>query len=104
MVIKSFWVNYPFTESKINNIANYCTNRCFHVWLQTFYRCEDGYEEAAARVLEVECRRLLQNLRHEARPQAIRDYYATRGIKKQKKDGRGKFVKKEQYMKVITYS
>ena len=31
MVIKSFWVNYPFTESKINNIANYCTNRCFHV-------------------------------------------------------------------------
>ena len=31
MVIKSFWVNYPFTESKINNIANYYTNRCFHV-------------------------------------------------------------------------
>ncbi len=31
MVIKSFWVNYPFTQSKINNIANYCTNRCFHV-------------------------------------------------------------------------
>ncbi|KAI5012213.1 hypothetical protein ZWY2020_024347 [Hordeum vulgare] len=48
----------------------------------TFYRCEDGYEEEAARVLEAECRRLLQNLRHEARPQAIQDYYATRGIKK----------------------
>ena len=31
MVIKSFWVNYPFTEFKINKIANYCTNRCFHV-------------------------------------------------------------------------
>ncbi|KAI5016424.1 hypothetical protein ZWY2020_006275 [Hordeum vulgare] len=73
MVIKSFW---------------------------TFYRCEDGYEEEAARVLEVECRRLLQNLLHKARPQAIRDYYATRGIKKQKKDCRGKFLKKEQYMKV----
>jgi len=72
--------------------------------LQTFYRCEDGYEEEAARVLEAECRRLLQNLRHEARPQAIRDYYATRGIKKEKKDCRGKFLKKEQYMKVITYS
>ena len=55
-------------------------------------------------VLEAECRRLLQNLCHEARPQAIRDYYATRGIKKQKKDCRGKFLKKEQYMKVITYS
>ncbi|KAI4997138.1 hypothetical protein ZWY2020_052480 [Hordeum vulgare] len=67
---------------------------------QTFYRCEDGYEEEASKVLEAECRRLLQNLRHEARPRAIRDYYATRGIKKQKKDCRGKFLKKEQYMKV----
>ena len=68
------------------------------------YRCEDGYEEEAVKVLEAECRRLLQKLRHEARPQAIRDYYATRGIKKQKKDSHGKFRKKEQYMKVITYS
>ena len=47
---------------------------------------------------------LLQNLRHEARPQAILDYYATRGIKQPKKDWRGKFLNKEQYMKVITYS
>jgi len=38
------------------------------------------------------------------RPQAIPDYYATRGIKKEKKDCRGKFLQKEQYMKVITYS
>ncbi|KAI5014738.1 hypothetical protein ZWY2020_056128 [Hordeum vulgare] len=72
MVIKSFW---------------------------TFYRCEEGYEEEAAKVLEAECRRLLQNLRREARPQAIRDYYATRGIKKQK-ECRGKYLKKDQYMKV----
>ena len=27
MVINSFCVNYPFTHSKINNIAIYCTNR-----------------------------------------------------------------------------
>ncbi|KAI4991965.1 hypothetical protein ZWY2020_040351 [Hordeum vulgare] len=67
---------------------------------RTFYRCEDGYEEEVARVLEAECRWLLPNLRHEARPQAIRDYYATCGIKKQKKDCRRKFLKKEQYMKV----
>ncbi|KAI4991424.1 hypothetical protein ZWY2020_039795 [Hordeum vulgare] len=26
---------------------------------QTFYRCEEGYEEEAAKVLEAECRRLL---------------------------------------------
>ncbi|KAI4984035.1 hypothetical protein ZWY2020_040888 [Hordeum vulgare] len=71
---------------------------------KTFYRCEEGYEEEAAKVIEAECRRLLQNLRHEARPQAIRDYYTTRGLKKQKKECRGKYLKKEQYMKVITYS
>ena len=68
--------------------------------MQTFYRCEDGYEEEAARVLEAECRRLLQNLRHEA----LRYYYAMRGIKKKKKECHEKYEKKEQYMKVITYS
>jgi hypothetical protein len=72
--------------------------------LQTFYRCEEGYEEEAAKVIDTECKRLLQNLRHEARPQAVRDYYATRGIKKDKPSCREKFLKKHQYMKVITYS
>ncbi|KAI4989959.1 hypothetical protein ZWY2020_038322 [Hordeum vulgare] len=66
----------------------------------TFYRCEEGYEEAAAKVIDTECKCLLQNLRREARPQAVRDYYATRGIKKDKPSCRGKFLKKEQYMKV----
>ncbi|XP_073361469.1 uncharacterized protein [Aegilops tauschii subsp. strangulata] len=45
----------------------------------TFYRCEEGYEEDAAHVIENVCKRLLQNLRHEARVQAVRDYYALRG-------------------------
>ena len=48
-----------------------------------------------------ECKRLLQNLRHEARVQAVRDYYALRGIKKTKPACRDKFLSKEQYMKVI---
>jgi hypothetical protein len=72
--------------------------------LQTFYRCEEGYEEDAAKVIDTECKRLLQNLRHEARPQAVRDYYAKRGIKKDKPSCRAKFLKKDQYMKVINYS
>ena len=72
--------------------------------MQTFYRCEEGYEEAAAQVIDAECRRLLQNLWHEARPQAVRDYYVSRGIKKDRPSCRAKFLRKDAYMKVITYS
>ena len=69
--------------------------------MQTFYRCEEGYEEECANVIENVCKRLLQNLRHEARVQAVRDYYALRVIKKTKPACRDKFLSKEQYMKVI---
>ena len=55
-------------------------------------------------VIEAECRRLLQNLRHEARVQAVRDYYTSRRIRKEKSTCRGKKMEKEHYMKVITYS
>ena len=72
--------------------------------MQTFYRCEEGYEEDSANVIQNICKRLLQNLRHEARVQAVRDYYAGRGIKKPKQECRDKFLSKEKYMKVITYS
>ena len=69
--------------------------------MQKFYRCEEGYKEEAADVIHKECKRLLQNLRHEDRVQSIRDYYADRGIKKSKRECRDKFLIKEQYMKVI---
>ena len=65
------------------------------------YRCEEGYEEEAANVIDNVCKRLLQNLRHEAQVQAVRDYYASRGIKKTKPACREKFLSKEEYMKVI---
>ena len=55
-------------------------------------------------VVENECKRLLQNLRHEARVQAVRDYYASKGIRRGKKKCCGKFLSKEKYMQVITYS
>ena len=72
--------------------------------MQTFYRCVDGQEEAAARVIDNECRRLLQNFWHEARTQAIRDYYASTGIRRKKEKCRVKYLSKEKYMKLITYS
>ena len=69
--------------------------------MQTFYRCEEGYEEEAGNVIANVYKRLLQNLWHEARVQAVRDYYAGRGIKKPKQECRDKFLSKEKYMKVI---
>ena len=72
--------------------------------MHTFYRCFEEDEAKAARVLEAECKRLLQNLRHEARVQAVRDYYASTNIKMSKVKCRVKFLSKERYMKVITYS
>ena len=71
--------------------------------LQTYYRCEEGDEEDAAKVIETECRRLLQNFRHEARVQAVRDYYATRRIRIDKAKCHDAKMEKEHYMKVITY-
>ena len=58
-------------------------------------------EEEAEDVIDKECKCLLQNLRHEVRVQAVRDYYAGRGIKKPKQECCDKFLSKEQYMKVI---
>ena len=52
-------------------------------------------------VVEAECKRLLQNLRHEARVQAVRDYYASQGIRRAKKKCRGKFLSREKYLAVI---
>ena len=71
--------------------------------LQTYYRCEEGYEEDVAKVIKTECRRLLQNFWHEARVQAVRDYYATWRIRIDKVKCRDAKMEKEHYMKVITY-
>ena len=67
------------------------------------YRCEEGYEEECANVIQNVCKRLLQNLRHEARVQAVRDYYATLRIRLDKAKRRDAKMEKEHYMKVITY-
>ncbi|KAI4987344.1 hypothetical protein ZWY2020_020144 [Hordeum vulgare] len=66
----------------------------------TYYMREEGYEEDAAKVIETECRHLLQNFRHEARVQAVRDYYAMRRIRIDKAKCRDAKMEKEHYMKV----
>ena len=52
-------------------------------------------------VVKTECRRLLQNLRHEARVQAVRDYYASKGIRRAKKKCHNKFLSREKYLVAI---
>ena len=42
--------------------------------------------------------------RHEARVQAFRDYYASKGIRRGKQKYHGKFLSKEKYLQVIAYS
>ncbi|KAI4995068.1 hypothetical protein ZWY2020_034971 [Hordeum vulgare] len=76
------WEHYQVAKALPEEIIDgvLCHTRAEMV-IKSFW-CEDGYEEEAAKVLEAECRQLLQNLRHEARPEGIQDYYATRGIKK----------------------
>ena len=69
--------------------------------LQAYYKVDESMEEEANNVLIEECKRLLQNTRHEMRVQAIRDYYAQRGKKLSKKDCCKKYLKREQYMMVI---
>ena len=55
-------------------------------------------------VVKAECKHLLQNLWHEARVQAVREYYASTNIRRQKKKCHDKYLSKDKYMKVITYS
>ena len=71
--------------------------------MQTFYRVAEEHEAEAARVLEAECKRLLPNLPHDARVQAVRDYYASTNIRRAKKKCHCKYLSNEKYMKVITY-
>ncbi|KAI5007504.1 hypothetical protein ZWY2020_051252 [Hordeum vulgare] len=67
--------------------------------MRTFYRCEEGYVEDASKVIKTESHRLLQNFRHETRVQAVRDYYASRRIRKEKAKCHDSKMEKEHYMK-----
>ena len=99
MVFNGFWV-ISLSHNKNLTIASWCTHQCCLVLLQAYYKVKESMEEEAAKVLDQECRRLLQNIRHEMRVQAIHDYYAKRGLKCSKAQCRNKFFNKDQYMMV----
>ena len=68
--------------------------------MQSYHRVEEGTEKAAKKNLEKECKRLLNNTRHEMRVQAVRDWYAKQGEPKTKADCRKLYPDKIEYMEV----
>jgi hypothetical protein len=71
------------------------------VYLQDFFRCEDGKLEEARAIVNGHCPKLVHNLIYEARPLAVRTYMALQGYKSlDKKAGRRKHLVKDEYMQV----
>lgn len=69
--------------------------------MQDFYRCAPGHEAKANWLANRVCQKLVTDMHHEARPQAVRTYYAKIiKVKISKKEARTKFLTKEQYMQV----
>ena len=57
--------------------------------MQTYYRCEEGFEARAEQVTTKACKNLITDMHHEVRIQAIITYYGSKlGERKTKKDAR----------------
>ena len=55
--------------------------------MQTYYRCEEGFEGRAEQVTTKACKKLVTDMHHEVRIQAIVTYYGSKlGERKTKRD------------------
>ena len=55
--------------------------------MQTYYRCEEGFEARAEQVTTKACKKLVTDMHHEVHIQAIVTYYGSKlGERKTKKD------------------
>lgn len=69
--------------------------------MQTYYRCEEGFEARAEQVTTKACKKLVTDMHHEVRIQAIVTYYGSKlGERKTKKDAREMQLTREQYLEV----
>jgi len=69
--------------------------------MQTYYRCEEGFEARAEQATTKACKKLVTDMHHEARIQAIVTYYGSKlGERKTKKDSREMQLTREQYLEV----
>ncbi|KAM0911791.1 hypothetical protein ACQ4PT_013218 [Festuca glaucescens] len=66
-----------------------------------YYKCEDGYDQAAEYVLENACRKLLLDMHYEVRIQSVINYHFEHNkVKLVKGAARAKTLTKEEYMQV----
>jgi len=71
--------------------------------MQDFFRCDEGFEDWAARVQDKVCRSRLSDLYHKTRLQCIINYSANvLGQVVRKADARTRMLTKEQYLSVST--
>ena len=69
--------------------------------MQTYYRCDEGFEARAEQVTTKACKKLVSNIHHEVRIQAIVTYYGSKlGERKTKKEAREMQLTREQYLEV----
>ena len=69
--------------------------------MQTYYRYEEGFEARAEQVTTKACKKLITDMHHEVRIQAIVTYYGSKlGERKTKKDTREMQLTREQYLEV----
>ena len=69
--------------------------------MQTYYRCEDGFEARAEQVTTKAYKKLVTDMHHEVCIQAIVTYYGSKlGERKTKKDAREMQLTWEQYLEV----
>ena len=69
--------------------------------MQTYYRCEEGFKARAEQVTTKACKKLITDMHHEVRIQAIVTYYGSKhGERKTKKDAREMQLTREQYLEV----
>ena len=69
--------------------------------MQTYYRCEKGFEARAEQVTTKACKKLISDMHPEVRIQAIVTYYESKsGERKTKKDSREMQLTWEQYLEV----
>ena len=69
--------------------------------MQTYFRCEEGFEIRAEQVTTKACKKLVTDMHHEVRIQAIITYYGSKlGERKIKKDAREMQLTREQYLEV----
>ena len=69
--------------------------------MQTYYRCEEGFEARAEQATTKACKKLITDMHHEVRIQAIITYYGSKlGEKVSKEEARKMTLTRDQYLEV----